>query len=765
MKRRAFLRGLGAAGGFAFAPALGRAGAPPRSRAADRLHDASVQIGSRISAIAPGAPRELIEVALAGPRPARRAGRAGTLTLTATPVPARTDALDLTSAFRAGRAVVDEHTITIALGAWSKDNYLVLPGACYAGNRFQARRLAYPPLLSEPADIGPHVPPIVPEIVRLSAGPGPSALTIDAADLSTPALAMVLAAARLGIVVLTRCAAAPAGGIWLSVAESDDRARATVTLTAHGSEIPARIYLFDCADIPALFERLHLVRKELTGPTALVHERPFSAGFAAHEARVNERWQEKPGYLAGGDRTTAYTNWQTGWCGGLMTTLPLIACGSKVSRERAFATIAFVLDGGQAVSGFFHGISDGKTWFDDGFATPVSAPPATGRTPRAGAPPYKHARRWHLVRRTAEALTFLVKQLALLERHPDLRPGAHSARWAEAARRAADALVGLWERYKQLGQFVDIDSGELIVGGSTSAGLAPAGLALAAAQLKEPHYLQVAKALGDHYYDRFVRNGLTCGGPGDVLQAADSESAAALLDSFVTLFEVTRDRIWIDRARAAAHLLASWVISYDAPAAGRCAASGVRATGAVFWSAASGRGSPGYLVSSGDALFRLYRASGDVMLLELLRDTVHNLAQYLPDAGAPARADVTEPPRCPRADPGRWLEPRDSVVPADGVFDAIALLSYTEVPGIYVRPETGFVFVFDHLTARIKERGRGRVVLSIANPTRADATVRILAETAAAAAEPLRPGAVAEAPTALVPAGGTLDFPLPPAPV
>ena len=135
----------------------------------------------------------------------------------------------------------------------------------------------------------------------------------------------------------------------------------------------------------------------------------------------------------------------------------------------------------------------------------------------------------------------------------------------------------------------------------------------------------------------------------------------------------------------------------------------MRATGAVFWSAGSGRGSPGYVLSSGDALLRLYRATGDVTLLELLRDTVHNLAQYLPDTDErkPASGDDAT---CSRADPGRWLAPGDSVVPADGVFDAIGLLSYTEVPSVYVRPDTGFVFVFDHVTARIKERGRGRLV-------------------------------------------------------
>jgi hypothetical protein len=97
------------------------------------------------------------------------------------------------------------------------------------------------------------------------------------------------------------------------------------------------------------------------------------------------------------------------------------------------------------------------------------------------------------------------------------------------------------------------------------------------------------------------------------------------------------------------------------------------------------------------------------------------------------------------------------------MFDAIGLLSYTEVPGIYVRPDTGFLFVFDHVTARIKERAGGRLVLTVANPTRTDANVRILSEITAAAAEPLRPGAVVDAQTVVVPAAGSVQVSVPPA--
>ena len=170
----------------------------------------------------------------------------------------------------------------------------------------------------------------------------------------------------------------------------------------------------------------------------------------------------------------------------------------------------------------------------------------------------------------------------------------------------------------------------------------------------------------------------------------------------------------------------------------------MRATGAVFWSAAARRGSPGYVLSSGDALFRLYRATGDVALLELLRDTVHNLAQYLPDADAAAARRRRRRPCAPlrRArTAGAGSKRGTASVPADGMFDAIGLLSYTEVPGIYVRADTGFVFVFDHVTARIKERADGaRAVLTIANPTRTEANVRILSETAARGGRAAAPG-------------------------
>src|SRR6185437_3341169 len=167
MKRRTFLRAVGATGGAALASRLARAAARPA--ALDKLKQARIAVVARAASPAAGA---AAEVSLAAGLSARRDLRAGTLALRAAPVAGGHDSVDLFVSFRA-KAGAPAGTINLALdfGAWSVDNYVLLPGACYAGNRFASRFVGYPPLLTEPADIGPHVPPIVTDIPRLTCTP------------------------------------------------------------------------------------------------------------------------------------------------------------------------------------------------------------------------------------------------------------------------------------------------------------------------------------------------------------------------------------------------------------------------------------------------------------------------------------------------------------------------------------------------------------------------------------------------------------------
>jgi hypothetical protein len=803
MKRRLFLGNAALAGSAALArraamaggvAALGLTGRTRTARAAagrGPLERAGVEPTMRVARYggAGGHTAEVLDLPLLpGGTVRRQLGEAiWTCALRATPVkgtaakPPRPAAIDLVATFKVERGAAPEAAVGLGLtfSRWSRNDYVLLPGACYAGNRFESRHIAYPPRLSEAADIGPNVPIIVSDIPRLSVRAGPSRLQVLASDLATPAVGVHAPATGTGVLVLVE-PATRLGLSCLTLEESDDRTRARLVLGAPGvredvayaagnTRLPSkdrgaafragdtlvlrlRVHVFDCPEVQGLFDTLAIVRKDLTGPTARPAELPFSAAFKAHEARMNRHFVEPSGIFSVDAREGA-TAWQSGWCGGLATTLPLLTFGEPLSRARARRTLDFLFSAAQAPSGFFRSVFDGTRWLDDGPAAPPSSPSAPSSR---RAPGTKHLGRWHLVRRSADALTFAAKQLLVMQRQdPSVKP---DARWLSGLGRCADAFVRLWDRERQLGQFVDVETGELIVGGSTSAGLAPAGLALAATLVKRDDWLAAAHAAAEQLFERYVRAGLTCGGPGDALQCPDGESAIALCESFVTLFEQTGDRVWLDRATATARQVGSWVISYDAPDPDR--GGDVRATGAVLSNAQNGRGAPGYMLQSGDALFRLYRATGDTTLLELLRDTVHNLAQYLPladqaDRAAPSGGERQA--RRARADTRDWLDRAPDALPATSVYDTACLLTYSEVPGVYVRTESGFVFVFDHVEARVRERAPGRLVVTIKNPTSVDAGVRVLGESDAEAARPLGPGALLAARVVAVPAGAAVD--------
>ncbi|HVY38086.1 MAG TPA: hypothetical protein VHM31_09125 [Polyangia bacterium] len=756
------------------ASAVARGARAARPAALDRLRAAGITAGARVAPWGAGLSDGAV-VELGAAATGRRQLPSGTLEVRAAPVPGEADAVDLFATFRA-RAGAPAGSVSIALTCadWSVENYLLLPGCCYAGNRFESRFTSYPPVLTEPADIGPHVPPIVTDIPRLNVHDGPSRLDVAAAELATPGLALFAPGLRLGLILLID-PTSPVGPMGLTVAESDDRRGATIQASTpffhspgrdggppkRPTQVPApprpgqtitfraRLLAFPCEAVPALLARLFAVRKSLGGARGEPAPIALSAAFAVHEARVNARWREETGLLAIGDGSSPYTTWQNGWCGGLGLTWPLLVGGSPTTRERALRTIGFALAGGQGPSGFFHGVSDGKRWYDDGFSSWA----AGGATPAARAE--RGHRRWHLVRRTADTLFYLLEQIAWRERTASSKDGADPAavepRWTKAARRAADALSGLWERHRQFGQVVDVETGELIVGGSAAAGLVPAALVRAADRFKEPRYRDVAVDAGRAFFDRFVSDGLTCGGPGDALQCPDSESAAALVESFMSLYEATGDRTWVERARTAAHLLSTWVLSADGDP---CAADGPRLAGAVIADAQNRAPGPGLVMLGGDALLRLARATGDRALLELLRDIVRHVAVRTAQLSKPACADPLAPsPAAAR---------RAQVVPADGVLDAIALLTATRVPGVYAQVDKAFVFTFDAVDVRVKERMPGRLVLAVRNPTDADARVRIASETATDAERPLAPGAPLPEVTVTVPAGATADVVLPP---
>ena len=650
--------------------------------------------------------------------------------------------------------------LDVIFSEWSRRNYLLMPGVVYAGNRFACRPLRYPPMLTEPDDLGPGKGPFITDVPRLNDGEGLSEIQLLAGGMASPHIGIFDPQRKLGALVLFD-PFRNGRETGVTFRESDDRREATLSVAtpgvragtryiccttraasfdrgvdlAAGQSLSLRVRFDDfvCETVPDLFARLLETRTALTGPPALGDELPFSAAWEILETKYNRDNWDAAGYYRVGMGENRHQDFQVGWVGGLMNTLPLLHEGDDVSRQRALDTLDLVLArGGSGPSGFFHGIYHRGVWSGDGFDI-------DRRTPQER--PHPERDHYHLLRKSADGLYFILRHFDLLARRQEGWTPPET--WAQSTRACADAFVRMWKRYGQLGQFVDIRNGDIIIGGSSSAGIAPAGLALAARFFRQPDYLQAAQEIAGDFYRRFTCAGLSNGGPAEILQNPDSESAAGLLESFTVLWEQTGDPRWLASAERSAALYASWQMPYDYtfPPRSEFGRLGLKSTGAVFANTQNGHGAPGICTLSGNSLFKLWRATGKPVYLQLIRELAHNLPQYLSREDRPIHA------KDGKALPPGWINERVNTSDWDenlgGVFcgstwaEVSLMLTIMDIPGLYIRRDTGEVTAFDHVRAEpVLEDGQC-VSVRVKNPTRFACAVKLLIEDAEGAQKPL----------------------------
>ncbi len=132
------------------------------------------------------------------------------------------------------------------------------------------------------------------------------------------------------------------------------------------------------------------------------------------------------------------------------------------------------------------------------------------------------------------------------------------------------------------------------------------------------------------YYDKVSKNGYTNGAPCDALQCADSESAIALLEALITLWEVTKQADWLEKAKYLPHHCASWTMNYNYcfPVGSEFHKLDIATQGSVFANAQNKHSAPGHCTFSGVGLLKLYRATGDRRYAELLQATTKGLPQF-----------------------------------------------------------------------------------------------------------------------------------------
>ncbi|MCS7048817.1 MAG: hypothetical protein NZ483_05940 [Verrucomicrobiae bacterium] len=625
----------------------------------------------------------------------------------------------------------------VTIPEWSSEHYLLMPGAVYAGNRFECRKLVYSPRHPE-ADCRPDVPTLITDIPRLNYGEGPSRIQLLAGGMSRPAVGLFDPHEHSAWLVLS-AAQTKWGEVGFDFEENAERTEAELRVTVPGvrerryvhmhadAESPDRgrvfgagdevrltleVHSFGCADVTELFARLFATRRVLLPPPVPPTELPASVAWGLIEEHYNrDFWWEDAGLY----RTSLADGWgqnpyATGWCGGVIAEYALLAAAREpVTRQRVYRHLGRALTEGIAPGGLFYAKFNNGRWQSDGDGDA--------------------ARPWRknhtLVRRQGDALWYALRAIALLEARGESVP----ASWLAGTRAVAEALVRVWQRNGQFGQWVDQFSGEVRVGNSTSGALIPAALVEAWRRFGEPAMLAVAEESATWFCRQFTRRGVTTGGPGDCLQCPDSESSYALVESYVALWEALRDEVWLERATIAAQQFASWVMPYDyrfgeETEFGRL---GIKTTGTVFANAQNAHSAPGICTHAGLGLFKLFRATGDVRYLDLVSEIARALPQFVSRADRPIVASDG------RQLPTGWINERCNTSDWDnnrgGVFwgpcwcEVSLLLTVADLPGIYVRGDDSIVGVFDNL-----EVSRTADAVQIKNPTRFPAGTMVQVE-------------------------------------
>ena len=620
---------------------------------------------------------------------------------------------------------------------WDKENYVLLPAAAYNGNRFESRRIPYSPKLNDARDIGKDKPIIISDVPRLNIADGLSQIQDRSGAMALPCIGFQSVADKQGF-FLTTIQRNSFGDLGMNIEESANRQQAVISLCsplvrerskylicdnqAPSTDLPAyfkagdelkftfRVYNFNAPKIQSVFDKYLLIRKDLCPASDIIPQLPFSACFDLLEKKFNaENFVPEWGYYSVGMRSMFLQDWQIGWTGGMISTYPLLFSSNEQTRRNVIANFDWLFPNGISPSGFFWDSGEkGNKWYGGDIRKP-------------------QAKNWHLIRKSADALYYILKQFDLMKRQGiTVKP-----LWENGTRGVADAFVKLWQQNHQFGQFVDSQSGEIAVGGSSGAGLAPAALMLTSVYYNDKKYEVIALESAQTLYDNFVQKGISCGGPGDALQNPDSESLYGLLESFAVLYEMTGDKKWLSYACETAAQFSTWVMSYDYVFPANCLFGqlNMKTTGAVFANTQNKHGSPGICTHSGLALLRIYRATGNPVYLQLLKDIARSIPQYMsrPDRPIKGMHDGWINERVSTTD---WFEGIGEIFPGSTWAETDIMLTIKELPGVYVDLEKQTVTTFDQVQAEFLSGKANSARLKITNPTKSVAYFTLLAESA-----------------------------------
>lgn len=627
--------------------------------------------------------------------------------------------------------------VEMKVSNWSKQNFVLMPAAAYNGNRYESRKIPYSPKLNDYRDIGPDKPMIISDVPRLNIHEGPSFIQERSGGMTLPCVGLHSPKNKQGVLLITTQNNAW-GDYGINIEETRNATNQSASISiisplvrerykyeiANNSvaspDVPAnfmvgdevkfslRIRLFESPDIQSVFDQFLAARHDLTPTPTVPYIYPFSECYQTIEQKFNtQNFVSEWGYYAIGMRENFLQDWQIGWTGGMISTYPLLFSKDTTTLKNVTANFNWLFPNGISPSGFFWDSGEkGNKWYGGDIRKPQ----------------FKNL---HLVRKSGDALYYIIKQLELMK----FRKIPVNPQWEQGTMGVANAFMRLWDKWGQFGNFVDSSTGDVVVGGSTSGAIVPAALVLASGYFKNPQFLKIAELSAQKMYDEYVSKGITCGGPGDAMQNPDSESAYAMLESFALLYEKTRNEKWLRYAREMAAQFSTWVMSYDYEYADNCLFGklNMKTTGTVFANTQNKHGSPGICTHSGLALLRLYRATNNPIYLQLLTEITQAIPQYMSHT---TRTIAGMPPGWinERVSTTDWFEGIGEIKAGSTWAETAMMLTTVELPSIYVDAELKTCYTFDHLKAEIVKVGAKKVQLKVTNPTKFNAKFKVIVE-------------------------------------
>lgn len=498
------------------------------------------------------------------------------------------------------------------------DDYIFIPAACYDGNRFRCLKKKYPPIFT-PEEAKLDMETCITDVPRLDPDGG-GKIELTSGDASVPCIGVYKRNENKGYLLFTVQEingkniglAYESGKMILTYPAKRDEVyrvfamhRNDVPYVEEEAGIPYKLLEFECHSIEEFYQKFFDNRKIMGMDDTLPKVLSKEEQWAIHAEKYNNYcWREKGEYYSHTGEKGHHGNWQPGWVGGAMQTYAFLKLGTPLEKERAMKTLRHLFKY-QGNSGLFYGAVDREgNIYSDGFQT-------------------EGTEDWCLTRKSADCLYYVLRQFELMENVPeDFEIGI---------KKTADCFVNLWQKYGQIGQFASSDNEVIYVGGSASAAIVSAGLVLAYRYFKDKKYLDVAIEAGEYYYKNFAAKGYTTGGPGEILSCPDSESAFGLLESYVWLYDETRDEKWLKYAKHTANLCSSWVVSYNYKFLTKCefARLDMKTIGSVIANIQNKHSAPGICTLSGTSLRKLAQWTGDDRYMVLYREISETVSQYM----------------------------------------------------------------------------------------------------------------------------------------